>query len=119
MVRQCPLTPKEPRYEVKYTQEALPEFAEHADYERLMNEIESVLAVDPFDPPGHRSEKVEGSPPLRRYRPHADNDSRVFYAVEGSEVWILGFHARKTAYRPANFRAALGRLRRAGGESRG
>lgn len=113
MARERPLAPKEPRFVVKYAEEAIPEFAERDDAEKLMDELESVLAADPIDPPGHRSEKVEGSPPLRRYRPHADNGSRVFYAVEGEQVWILGLHPRKVAYRASNLRAALKRLTRA------
>lgn len=97
---------------MRYAPEALPEFADRDDAEALMDEIEAVLSVDPFVPPGHRSEKVKGEEPLRRYRPHADNDSRVFYAVEGREVWVLGVHPRKTAYRASNLRAAAVRLRR-------
>lgn len=115
LARQRPLSPREPKYQVRYAPEALPEFADRDDAEALMDEIETVLSADPFSPPGHRSEKVEGEDPLRRYRPHADNDVRVFYAVEGRDVWILGVHPRKVAYRSSNLRAAAGRLRRARG----
>lgn len=116
LARERPLSRGERRYRVRYAPEAVPEFAERDDAEALMDEVEAVLGADPFSPPGRRAEKVEGEEPLRRYRPHADNDSRVFYAVEGHEVWVLGVHPRKTAYRAGNLRAAAHRLRRLVGE---
>lgn len=79
-----------------------------------MGEVEEVLGADPFRPPGRRAKKIEGREPLWRYRPHADNEARVFYAVEGGEVWVLGVHPRGSAYREANLRAAAKRLRRMG-----
>lgn len=78
-----------------------------------MDELEEVLSVHPYRPPGGRGKKLSGSETLRRYRPHHDNDLRIFYAVEGDEVWILGLHPRKQAYRRQNLETALARFQRA------
>ena len=113
LVKQRPLGPGPPRFRVRYAEEILPELADREDGEALMDELESVLAIDPVDPPGHRSEKIEGEAALRRYRPHVDNGCRIFYAIEGDEVWILAVHPRKTAYRTSNLKTARARLGRA------
>lgn len=115
LVREIPLGPQDPEYEVQYAPEVISEIAVRDDAEELMDELEEVLSVTPFRPPGKRSKKIEDTDNLRRYRPHVDNDSRVFYAVEGDEVWILGLHPRKKAYRRQNIETALARFHRARG----
>lgn len=82
LVREIPLDPN-PEFDIRYAPEVVDEIAARGDAEDLMDEFEEVLAVHPFRPPGRRSKKIEGTDDLRRYRPHVDNDLRVFYAVEG------------------------------------
>ncbi len=113
LVREIPLDPQDPEYDVRYAPEVIGEIAARDDAEELMDELEEVLSVTPYMPPGKRSKKIEGASGLRRYRPHIDNDTRVFYAVEDDEVWILGLHPRKKAYRRQNIETALTRFRRA------
>ncbi len=78
-----------------------------------MDEAEDILARDPYTPPGGRSKPLKGRKPLRRYRPHADNDVRIYYAVEDGRVWILGIYPRSADYRDKDLKAAMQRLRNA------
>ena len=112
LVREIPLDPQDPEYEVRYAPEVISEIASRDDAEELMDELDEVLAITPFRPPGSRSKKLEGTDGLYRYRPHVDNDTRVFYAVEDDEVWILGLHPRRKAYRRQNIETALARFHR-------
>lgn len=112
LVREIPLDP-DPEYEIEYAPEVIGEITDLEAPEELMDEIEDVLAVDPYRPPGRRSKKVNNADDLRRYRPHYDNDLRVFYGVEGDVVWILGLHPRAQAYRRQNIETALARFQRA------
>ncbi len=98
LVQEIPLEPN-PAFAIRYAPEVVDEIAARGDAEDLMDEFEEVLTVRPYCPPGRRSKKIEGTDDLRRYRPHVDNDLRVFYAVEGKEVWILGLYPRKQVYR--------------------
>lgn len=78
-----------------------------------MDELEEVLCVHPYRPPEGRGAKLSGGEGSHRYRPHHDNDLRIFYATRDDDVWVLGLHPRKQACRRQNIETALARLRRA------
>lgn len=59
LVREIPLEPQDPEYEVRYAPEVVSEMASRDDAEDLMDELEEVLSVTPFRPPGKRSKKIE------------------------------------------------------------
>lgn len=111
LAREFPLDP-DPEYEVKYAREVVDEIADLEEPEALMDELEEELAVEPYRPRGGRGKKLQDAEGLYRYRPHYDNDLRIFYGIEGEEVWILGLHPRKQAYRRQNIETAVARLRR-------
>lgn len=112
LVREIPLDP-DPEYDVRYTPEVVREIVGLDGPGELMDELEDVLCVDPHRPRGGRGRKLSGAGGLYRYRPRYDDGLRVFYAIEGDEVWILGLHPRKSAYRPQNIETALSRFQRA------
>lgn len=108
--KQRPLGGCPARFRLRYAKAFLEEVAQRDDWETLLEELRSNLAVDPLDPPGRRTKALQGEKPLRRYRPHIDNAVRILYALKGQEVWVLALHPRSTAYRQANLRTAHKRL---------